>query len=110
MASKSIKNKYLKDLIRLKSFDKFYYDKNKPKVSDAEYDELKKNVIYIEQKYPELKTNNSTTDKVGFRPSKNFKKQKHRERMLSLSNIFSKERIHPISINLKNFEINGQKN
>ena len=97
MASKSIKNKYLKDLIRLKSFDKFYYDKNKPKVSDAEYDELKKNVIYIEQKYPELKKNNSTTDNVGFRPSKNFKKQKHRERMLSLSNIFSKA-------DLKNFE------
>ena len=74
-----------------------YFEKNKQKISDAEYDNLKKEIIDLEKKYPFLKSKNSPSKTVGFKPSKNFIKIKHREKMLSLSNVFSQE-------DLANFE------
>ena len=91
MINKTLKNRYFKDLEKLKKFNKYYYDKNEPKVSDAEYDKLKQNILKFEKDYPTIKKNNSPSKNVGYKPSKNFKKKKHRERMLSLSNIFNKE-------------------
>ena len=70
--------------------------KSSPKISDAEYDKLKSEIIDLEKKNPELKKN-SILNQVGFKPSKNFKKSLHRQRMLSLSNSFDEN-------DLKNFE------
>ena len=91
MVDKKIKNIYLKNLKKLKILNEHYYDLNNPKVNDAEYDDIKKTILNLERNYPNLKIDNSPSDEVGFKPSKIFKKKKHREKMLSLSNIFSKE-------------------
>ena len=89
MNNNSLKKKYKSKIKKLVSHNLLYFEKNKPKISDSEYDNLKKELIYLEKKYPFLKSKNSPLKTVGFKPSKNFIKSKHRERMLSLSNIFS---------------------
>ena len=92
-----IKKNYLKKTKLLNKYNKFYYDKNNPAVNDQEYDQLKKDVLEIEKKYPSLISKESPSLKVGFKPSKIFNKIKHKVPMLSLSNAFDEE-------DLKNFE------
>jgi len=92
-----LKKKYL-DVIRLyQNYNKNYYDKNKSIVSDQEFDTLKKNIIDLENQYEFLRSKYSPSKSVGFKPSKNFQKAKHRVPMLSLGNAFNEE-------DLKNFE------
>ena len=93
----STKKNYLNKIKLIKKYNKYYYDKNNPSVSDEEYDQLKREIIDIEKKYPNLINKESPSLSVGFKPSKNFKKIKHRVPMLSLSNAFNEE-------DLKNFE------
>ena len=97
MSEISIKKKYLKLVDQINKHNELYFEKSNPSLTDSEYDELKRELIQIEKKYPGLKISNSPSDKVGFKPSKNFIKSKHRHKMLSLSNVFSEE-------DLKNFE------
>ena len=87
---------YKKKTSELKKHNEYYFLKSSPKISDAEYDKLKSEIIDLEKKNPELKKN-SILNQVGFKPSKNFKKSLHRQRMLSLSNSFDEN-------DLKNFE------
>ena len=88
---------YLKKIELLQNYNKYYHDKDKPIVSDQKFDLLKKNIIDLEYKYKFLKSKYSPTRVVGFKPSKNFQKIKHRVPMLSLGNAFNEE-------DLKNFE------
>ena len=74
-----------------------YYVLDNPILSDQEYDDLKLDILKIEKDYPNLITKESPSLKVGFKPSKNFKKIKHKVSMLSLNNAFDEE-------DLKNFE------
>ena len=92
-----IKIEYLKKIDLAKKYNKYYYDKNKPIVSDQEFDLLKKDIINLENKYKFLKSDYSPTRSIGFKPSKNFQKVKHKIPMLSLGNAFTKE-------DLENFE------
>ena len=71
--------------------------KNRPQISDAKFDALKKEILQLEKDYTFLKHKNSPSKNVGFKPSKNFKKVSHKVPMLSLANAFSEE-------DLKNFE------
>ncbi len=93
----SIKKDYLNKIKLLNKYNRFYYDNSNPKITDEEYDKLKKEIIKIEEKYPNLKVKDSPSLKIGFKPSKNFKKIKHKIPMLSLANAFDKE-------DLKNFQ------
>ena len=92
-----IKNKYLIKIKELKEHNQRYYEKSNPKISDAEYDILKKEILDLEKKYDFLKSKDSPSISIGAKPSKNFLKSKHRVKMLSLSNAFDRE-------DLKNFE------
>ncbi len=80
--------KKIKDLIKL---DRNYYELSKPLVEDQEYDKIKFEIISLEKKYDFLKSKESPSKKVGYRPSKTFKKVLHKVSMLSLSNAFSEE-------------------
>tara|TARA_B100001741_G_scaffold313294_1_gene318913 strand:- start:4182 stop:6203 length:2022 start_codon:yes stop_codon:yes gene_type:complete len=92
MSTKKIIKSYLQDIKKLRNFDKHYYDLSKPIVDDNEYDKLKKKISDLEKKHIFLKKKNISPSKiVGFRPSKNFSKSKHRTRMLSLSNAFGRD-------------------
>jgi len=89
--NKYIKQEYKKKIDELRKHNKFYYENSSPIISDSEYDKLKKNVLDLEKKHKFLDSNFSPTNLVGFRPSKNFAKYKHREKMLSLLNAFDEK-------------------
>ncbi len=91
MKKKEILIKYQNKIKLLNKYDKIYYDQNSSFVSDQEYDELKKEILFMEDNYSFLKSISSPSKKVGFKPSKNFNKFSHRTSMLSLSNAFSEE-------------------
>ena len=92
-----IKKEYLTKIKELKEHNQHYYEKSSPKISDAEYDKLKQEIIELEKKYSFLKSKSSPSLLIGAKPSKNFLKSKHRVKMLSLSNASGYE-------DLKNFE------
>ena len=89
--NKNIKQNYIKKISKFYKHNKLYYEKSSPVISDKEYDDLKKEILNLEKKYRYLKSNLSPSKVVGFKPSKNFIKYKHKEQMLSLSNAFKKE-------------------
>ena len=91
MKLEKIEKDYLKKIKKISKLNENYYDKNNPLVSDHKYDELKKEIIELEKKYDFLNHKNSPSKIVGFKPSKNFRKVKHKIPMLSLSNAFSEE-------------------
>ena len=91
MSNKKIENQYNQKIKLLNEYNKFYYDRSNPKVSDKVYDELKKSILSLENDYEFLKSTESPSIKVGFKPSKNFQKILHRVPMLSLSNAFERE-------------------
>lgn len=78
------------ELVRqIRHHDKLYYQKDKPEVSDGEYDKLRLELEKIEAEYPDLITPDSPTQTVGAAPTSGFKKVKHSVPMLSLSNVFT---------------------
>jgi len=71
--------------------DRRYYQEDKPTVTDAEYDALRRRYGEIEERFPDLKTLESLTLKVGVAPTGRFAKVRHALPMLSLDNAFSEE-------------------
>jgi DNA ligase (NAD+) len=71
--------------------DKRYYQDDAPSVSDAEYDALRRRYDAIEARFPDLRTAESLSLKVGVAPSGRFAKIRHAVPMLSLDNAFSEE-------------------
>ena len=66
-----------------------YYLDDAPTVSDADYDQLMRELEQLEEKFPELRTPDSPTQSVGGYASSTFEAYEHRERLLSLDNAFS---------------------
>ncbi len=66
-----------------------YYVLDQPSISDAEYDELMRRLMELEEQYPQYKTPDSPSQRVGGAPLEAFKKVTHRVPMLSLSNAFN---------------------
>jgi DNA ligase (NAD+) len=66
-----------------------YYIHDAPTVSDAEYDQLMRELERLEEDLPELRTPESPTQSVGGYASSTFEPYEHRERLLSLDNAFS---------------------
>ena len=99
----AIKKIYSNKIKEYKKNNKFYYDKNKPKISDSEFDNLKNEILELEKKYLFLKSLYSPSSSIGYKPSKNFKKIKHKVPMLSLSNAFNEEDLINFEKRLLNF-------
>ena len=68
-----------------------YYVKDQPEISDADYDQLMRELIRLEAEYPELQTPDSPTQRVGGAPLAVFKSVRHRVPLLSLDNAFNRE-------------------
>jgi len=73
--------------------DTRYYVLDQPSISDAEYDELMRELRGLEQRFPELVTPTSPTQRVGGRASELFAPVEHLSPMLSLDNVFSAEEL-----------------
>ena len=89
--NKEVEKIYKRKIKEFQKHNKLYYDKSAPAISDREFDELKADIINLEKKYSFLRSSKSPSDSVGFKPSKNFEKFKHKVQMLSLSNAFDRE-------------------
>ncbi|WP_292598174.1 NAD-dependent DNA ligase LigA [Mesotoga sp. UBA6090] len=70
-----------------------YYVLDDPEISDVEYDRLMKELTELEDQYPELKTPDSPTVRVGLRPIDSFKEVVHEHRLFSLDNTYSAEEV-----------------
>ena len=86
-----IKKKYQKKINLYNYYNKKYYDDNISEITDSDYDKLKNDILDLEKEYKFLKSNKSPLITVGYKPSKNFKKIKHKVPMLSLANAFNEE-------------------
>ena len=100
---KKIQDEYKKKVNRLLNLNKAYFDKDKPIVSDSEFDKLKQELINISKKYTFLKKIKDLNKIVGFKPSTKFEKVKHTKPMLSLGNAFEKKDIIDFKKKISNF-------
>ena len=79
--------KKLSALIRNHSYK--YHVLDEPEIEDSKYDQLFQELLSLEQKFPELLSKTSPTQRIGSKPSAGFKKITHGMPMLSLDNAFS---------------------
>jgi len=70
-----------------------YHVLDRQEISDAALDSLKKELFNLEQKFPELITSDSPTQRVGGKPLKEFKKVEHKVPMLSIEDVFSEKEL-----------------
>ena len=91
MIDEKINQIYLKKIKLFQKYNKHYYDLNKPLVEDLIFDNLKLEIFDLEKKYNFLDHKDSPKNSIGFKPSKLFKKVKHKTPMLSLSNAFDRD-------------------
>ncbi len=80
-----------------------YFNLDSPKISDAEYDKLKKELIALEEKNSFLKELNLLKNIIGAIPANKFKKIKHLKPMLSLSNAFDEKDMSDFIKKVQNF-------
>tara|TARA_E500000178_G_scaffold344396_1_gene392604 strand:- start:2949 stop:4982 length:2034 start_codon:yes stop_codon:yes gene_type:complete len=104
MSKKNEIIKKFKDLISsLKHHNKLYFVNDSPKITDSEYDILKKKIYNLEKKYPYLNKIEKLSSIVGAKPSNKFKKINHLIPMLSLSNAFDKNDMEDFMKKINNF-------
>ncbi len=94
---------YKKKIKTLKKHNHYYYNEDSPKISDQEYDQLKKEISLLEENNSFIKKLNLLSGIVGASPVNKFKKIKHLIPMLSLSNAFNKEDMNDFIKKINNF-------
>ena len=87
----------------IRKHDEAYYQKDAPVVSDAEYDALRRRYEAIEARFPDLRTLESLSLKVGAAPARGFAKVRHAVPMLSLQNAFAEEDVTEFVARIRRF-------
>lgn len=77
----------------INSHDHHYYVLGKPKISDAKYDQLFKELKKLESDYPNFIRANSPTQRVGEKPREGFDSFTHKNPLLSLDSLFEEEEV-----------------
>ena len=88
---------------RIGEADIKYHQEDEPEIPDDEYDRLKSRAKAIEDEFPELKSPNSQTDKVGAPPAQGFEKSTHLQPMLSLDNAFDEDDVREFDGRIRRF-------
>lgn len=83
--------------------DTAYHQRDKPVISDAAYDALKRRNDAIEARFPALARPDSPSRRVGAAPARGFAKARHRRPMLSLDNAFGEEDFAEFVTRIRNF-------
>jgi len=91
--SRQIKQEIEKLREDIRRHDYLYYVLSQPEISDKEYDDLMKRLKELEEKYPQLKTEDSPTVRVSGGVLEGFKTIRHRQKMYSLDNTYSFEEL-----------------
>ena len=98
--------KELSDLLEKYNYE--YYVLDNPSVSDAEFDRLMQELMLIEERHPEFKSNVYPTQRVGGQVVSEFKKIPHKRMMLSLANAFNEDDLYDFDRKVR--EATGLKN
>ena len=91
MKKNLIKKEFKKKIDLINQYNYKYYNENISEISDADFDNLKRQISDLENQHEFLKSKDSPSLKVGYKPSKNFKKVTHKVPMLSLANAFNEK-------------------
>ncbi|MCL4449386.1 MAG: NAD-dependent DNA ligase LigA [Actinobacteria bacterium] len=87
--------------------NRLYYTMDNPQITDAEFDELVAELKVLEAKRPELVTESSPTQKVGFSPASQFSPLRHSKAMMSLDNAFSFDELLDWARRLERYQVMG---
>jgi len=103
MPQSSVKKRHeeLKKLIQ--SHDELYHQKDRPLISDYDYDQLFAELLQLESEDTSLETSDSPSQRVGGKPISHFNKVAHRTPMQSLANSYSAEEIIEFDLRVKKF-------
>ena len=105
----AVTKNFKKKIAELKKHNLHYFNKDNPVISDKDYDELKKEIIKLQEEHKFLKKLKLIDSLVGSPPAKKFKKIKHLKPMLSLSNAFDKKDMNDFIKKIQNY-LNDYKN
>jgi DNA ligase (NAD+) len=88
---KVVMGRYEKLVKAVDHYRYLYHVLDKPNITDESYDSLMQELVELEEKYPELRTPESPTQRVGGEPLSEFKKVKHEVRQWSYDDCFSSD-------------------
>lgn len=91
---------------QLREYDYHYHVLDQPLINDIEYDRLFRELVQLEERYPELVTPDSPTQRVGGVVLEGFRKVTHATPMLSLGNAFSADDLNEFDRRVR--ELSGQ--
>ncbi len=80
-----------------------YYVLHSPEISDTQFDLLFRELVDLETAHPELKTEDSPTQRVGTLPISGFTQNRHLVPMLSLDNAFGEDELRSFDEKIKRF-------
>ncbi|MGA2518069.1 MAG: NAD-dependent DNA ligase LigA [Thermodesulfobacteriota bacterium] len=103
MASEAIKKRVEKLREEIEYHNYRYYVLDQPEISDARYDRLMRELEKFEKDYPELRSPNSPTQRVGATPLEEFEIVRHTIPMLSLANAFDETEARDFDKRVKKF-------
>jgi len=98
--------KELTEILKKANYE--YYNMDNPSITDQEYDKYLRELIKLEEKYPEYVDPNSPTKRVGGEAIDKFVKVSHKIPMISLSNVFNEEEINEFATRIKNAGFNPE--
>ncbi|MBR5279355.1 MAG: NAD-dependent DNA ligase LigA, partial [Clostridia bacterium] len=88
--------------VQLNQYAYEYYVLDQPSVSDYEYDVAYRELVSIEETYPDLSTSDSPTKRVGGTVLEGFQKFTHRVPLQSLDNLFSEPEVYAFCEKIQN--------
>ena len=103
LTEKQAKAEHARLAAEIAEHDRRYYQEDAPTVSDAEYDRLRQRYAAIEARFPQLRTLESLTQRVGAAPAARFAKVRHAVPMLSLDNAFAEQDVIDFVARIRRF-------
>lgn len=90
----------LNDLLEKYNYE--YHVLDQPTIPDTEYDQLLKELVDLENQYPQFKKVNSVTERIGGKVLDAFEKVEHKSKMMSLSNAFNEADLRDFDRKIRN--------
>jgi len=103
LTAKQAKTEHARLTVEISEHDRRYYQQDRPTITDAAYDALRARYNAIETRFPDLRTLESLSLKVGVAPTGKFKKVRHAVPMLSLDNAFAEQDVMDFSARIRRF-------
>jgi DNA ligase (NAD+) len=103
LTAKQAKAEHARLTVEISEHDRRYYQQDRPTITDAAYDALRARYTAIEERFPDLRTLESLSLKVGAAPTGRFKKVRHAVPMLSLDNAMAAQDVIDFVARIRRF-------